>query len=132
MIKLMGERSNIYLLFLFYIIFLKIVFLIASTGDFYLKFFDKNQHPDIEKKFKYWEERTEFLFVACMSALLLIMFFPHHRTEWKLNKEERLMLYLFGWILLYTANWKLFIDDAAWYPSVAPYLPSWLQKWLTK
>jgi len=132
MVKFMGERSNIYLLFMLYIIFLKIVFLLASTGDFYLIFFDKNKHPDIEKKFKYWQDRTEFLFVVSMSALLLIMFYPHHRTEWKLNREERLFLYLFGWILLYTANWKVFIDDALWYPSVAPYLPSWLKNWLSK
>lgn len=130
MFKIMGERSNIYLVFIFYIIFLKIVFLIASTGDLYLKFFDKTKHPGVEEKFNYWKERTEFLFIACMSALLLIMFFPHHRKEWKLNREERLMLYLFGWILLYTANWKLFIEDAAWYPSISPYLPSWFQKWL--
>jgi hypothetical protein len=124
----MGERSNIYMLFLFFIIFLKIVFLIASTGNIYLKFFNKNQNPDIEEKFKYWQERTEFLFIVCMSALLLIIFYPRHKTEWKLNREERLMLYLFGWILLYTANWKIFIDDALWYQYISKYLPSWLQK----
>ena len=128
MIKFMGERSNIYLLFIFFIIFLKIAFLIASTGNLYLRFFDNSSHPEIEKKFNYWQDRTEFLFVACMSALLLIMFYPHHHPAWKLNKEERLLLYLFGWILLYTANWKIFIDDAAWYPYISRFLPSWLKK----
>jgi hypothetical protein len=127
MLTFMGERSNKYILFIFFIVFLKVIFLIASIGDVYLIFFSKEDHAALEEKFNYWKERTEFLFITCMSALLLIMFNPSHKPAWNLNIEERYLLYLFGLILIFTADWSIFINHAFWYPYISQFLPSWLK-----
>ena len=124
MYKIMDDRSNIYLTFILFIVFIKFVFLIASFGNAYLSLFAKDKHVEVEAKFNYWKDRTEFIFVICMSALLLIMFYPRYKRAWPLNGEERFLLYLFGWILLFTADWSIFIGKASWYKYLAPFLSS--------
>ena len=61
--------------FIFFIIFIKIIFAITYFGDVI------SQHTNnytinqiLDPRFIYWKERTEFLFIACMSILLIYHF----------------------------------------------------------
>jgi hypothetical protein len=50
-----------------------------------------------------------------MAILLLVIFFPWRNHMVYLNRELKLLFYLFGWILLFTADWSLFFHEAPWF-----------------
>jgi hypothetical protein len=108
-------------LFTFFIIFIKIVFILAAICYFALTHFhvlqinDKNRMA-FEGKFAVWKERTEFVFTICMSALLIYYFRPASRHP--VNNETSLLFFLFGIILIFTANWGLFVTEAPWYKNI--------------
>ena len=115
-----GSPIDIFVLF---IIFIKIVFILTSIGHVILTHMTrkgsdsgsgsndkKKQEKDI--KLMYWKERTEFIFIASMAILLIYYFNP--RSMKPLTKETSLLFYLFGWVLLITAKWGIFIEEAPW------------------
>lgn len=63
---------------------------------------------------EYWKERIEFIFISMMSFLLLYLFNPRENNTIYITNETKLLLFLFGIILLITANWKNFIGSSLW------------------
>jgi hypothetical protein len=70
-----------------------------------------------DAKLVYWKERTEFIFIASMSLLLIYYFRPGHLKP--ITSESAMLFFLFGWILLITAKWDLFFKEAAWYKNIS-------------
>lgn len=113
-------------MFILFIIFIKVVFILTSIGHVILTHMtrkgtdsdtnDKKKEGE-DVKLMYWKERTEFIFIASMAILLIYYFNP--RSMKPLNKETSLLFYLFGWVLLITAKWGIFIKDAKWYSLVS-------------
>ena len=67
---------------------------------------------ELFKTIEFWKDRIEFIFIAFMSALLIYIFNPRvDRTKY-INYETRLLFYLFGFILILTANWKIFFKES--------------------
>ena len=104
----------------FYVLFLiiiKCIFAAAALGQLVLahkdSYFDK-----YDEKLVYWKERTEFIFVVSMSVLLIYYFHPIIKSE-PMSSETRLLFFLFGWILLVTAKWKIFVTEAPWFQKIA-------------
>ena len=104
----------------FYVLFLiiiKTIFVVAALGHVVLAHttssFDK-----YDDKLVYWKERTEFIFVVSMSVLLIYYFHPFIKSA-PMSSETRLLFFLFGWILLVTAKWKIFIVEAPWFQKIA-------------
>jgi hypothetical protein len=77
----------------------------------YLKFKGK-ERSDLDKKILYWKERFEFIFIALMSALLIYIFNPRTNNSILIDKETKLLLFLFGFVLLITAKWDIFIKES--------------------
>ena len=71
---------------------------------------EKEEKSDV--KLVYWKERTEFIFVICMSLLLIYYFRPGHMKP--IDRETSLLFFLFGWILIITAKWSDFFASAKW------------------
>jgi len=103
--------------FIYFIIFIKIVFVIAAIGHIVLSH-SKNVYliDNIDPRFMYWKERTEFIFIASMSFLLIYYFKPGSKEH--VTKETSILFYLFGWVLLFTAKWSLFFKEALWFQYV--------------
>ena len=100
--------------FLFFIILIKIIFIISAIGHVLLTYStNKKLQKKVDPKLLYWKERTEFIFYASMAVLLIYYFRPEHNKP--INKESALLFFLFGWILLSTADWGLFFKEAPWY-----------------
>jgi hypothetical protein len=100
--------------FIFFIIFIKIIFAITYFGDVisnHTNNYTINQILD--PRFIYWKERTEFLFIACMSILLIYHFNPFNPVP--IPKDTNILFFIFGCILLFTANWSLFFVEAKWH-----------------
>ena len=101
-----------FIMYIRLIILVKIIFIILAV---YLQFI-KHKNPNDKKlidKFQNYKEHAEFLFKALMSAMLIYVFNPRLNNLYLLkNYETRLLFYLFGFILIITAEWKVFIQTS--------------------
>jgi hypothetical protein len=110
----LDTKLDFYVLFL---IIIKCIFVLAALGHVVLSHtntsFDK-----YDAKLLYWKERTEFIFIVSMSILLIYYFHPIMKSD-PMSGETKLLFFLFGWILLITAKWKLFITEAPWFQKIS-------------
>ena len=111
--------------FIYFIIFIKIIFLIMTLSNIYFKKVsknndNKNKNKDniFDAKTIYWKERTEFIFIICMSILLIVIFNPRYNNERFLTKETKILLFIFGIILIISADWSIFITEAKWFTKI--------------
>ena len=110
----------LYDFFIFYIFLVKILFVLFSTLEIFYK--EKNKKiKDNEKESKenekiidnldYWKKRFEFIYIICMSLLLLYLFYPYQKTHLLITPKIRLLIFLFAFILITTSNWALFFKE---------------------
>ena len=59
----------------------------------------------------YINKRLEFIYFLAMSILLIFIFNPHYRNQKYITKHMALLFYLFGFIIILTVNWTMFIND---------------------
>ena len=106
---------------IYFIIFIKIIFLISTIGV--IVFNHYNETSDLSKlletKFAYWKKKTEFIFFFCMSLLLIYIFNPWYKNRKYITKELELIFYLFGFILLFTADWGSFFTESATFKKIS-------------
>ena len=89
----------------------KIIFIILSVVHLYFKNHGKNNYKkDVEILF--WKERVEFVFIILMSLLLIYLFNPRNNRLFMITHETKLLLFLFGIILIITAKWEIFFEDS--------------------
>jgi Ca2+/H+ antiporter len=103
--------------YIFIIFAVKILFISCSIINIYLKFKGK-ENSDLYKTLFYWKGRIEFIFVVLMSILLIYLFNPRKNKTTMINGETKLLLYLFGFVLLITADWSNFIEEANWFQRI--------------
>ena len=58
---------------------------------------------------EYLRSRLELMFKFTMSIFLIIVFFPKRKKRVELTYEDNLLLTVFGFILLITADWSVLI-----------------------
>jgi hypothetical protein len=92
-----------------FIFIVKICFIILSITDNLLKLDNKNHV--LQQNVDYLKERCELFFKLLMSLFLIYAFYPYRKTPIELYFESRLLLYLFGFVLLLTANWSVIMND---------------------
>ena len=96
-------------MYITFIFLIKIGFIIMTITHIYLQAKGKEK-SDLDKNILYWKERFEFIFIAMMSILLIYLFNPRVDRSVLIDKETKILLYLFGFILLITAKWNLFTN----------------------
>jgi hypothetical protein len=102
---------SIYIILIFAV---KIAFMTLAIYRLYIK--SKNpQDKKLLTKIEYWKARSEFTFITLMSILLIYLFNPRANNTNMINSETKLLLYLFGFVLLLTENWSTFIHEALWF-----------------
>jgi hypothetical protein len=84
---------------------------IDSKSDY----IDSTLKSDLDVNILHWKEVSEFLFIVCMSLLLIYHFFPDHNMihNYKpiiVDKESKVLFLLLGFILLFSANWTILFD----------------------
>jgi len=104
--------------FLFFIILIKIIFVGSAIGHLIFSHLHNDRAQQIDPKLVYWKERTEFIFIVSMAILLIYQFHPRLSKK-PINQETSLLFFLFGWVLLFTAKWSIFIKEAHWYKTFA-------------
>ena len=89
----------------------KIIFVILVVTLIYVKHKNPNDKQFIQN-LECWKEKVEFIFKAMMSAMLIFLFNPRFDNLKYINFETKLLLSLFGFILLITADWKSFFEES--------------------
>jgi hypothetical protein len=85
-----------------------------SVTHIYLKVKGESD-SDLDKKVFYWKERFEFIFLLLMATLLIYLFSPGKERNVMIDGETKVLLYLFGIVLLITAKWADFFHEAKWF-----------------
>lgn len=108
---------NKYDLYITFIILLKIGFILLALTHVYFKF-KHQEHSPTDEKVLYWKERIEFIFIITMALLLIYVFNPRSNNLELIDKETKILFYLFGFILLITAKWESFMKESKWYINI--------------
>ena len=101
-------------IYIYFIIFIKVCFVILAVSHLYLKLKHK-EHSETDKKIVFWKERLEFVFVILMAGLLIYLFNPRNDRSILITHETKILLYLFGFILLITADWNVFFHESPFF-----------------
>ena len=104
---------NKYDIYIYLIFAVKICFILMAAIHLYLKAKGKTD-SDLDKKIVYWKERFEFVFILLMSMLLIYLFNPRKNRMVMIDGETKILLYLFGFVLLITAKWGDFFHESKW------------------
>ena len=103
--------------FIIFIFFIKIVFIVSAIGHIILSHSTSVKAAKIDPKLVYWKEKTEFIFIISMAILLIYEFNPRSQKK-PIGQETGLLFFLFGWVLILTAKWNLFITESPWYKQI--------------
>ena len=99
-----------------FLIFIKCIFTASALGHIVLSH-TNSYLSKYDQSFLYWKERTEFIFIVSMSILLIYYFYPAGNPA-PMSGETKMLFFLFGWILLVTAKWKIFFTETPWFQRV--------------
>jgi hypothetical protein len=98
-------------IFIYVIFAVKIGFILMAITNIYLK--HKGREGDeLYEKINYWKERFEFIFVFLMSILLIYLFNNRTSKTVLISGETKLLLFLFGIVLIITAKWSVFFKES--------------------
>ena len=101
-------------LYIYLIFIIKLGFILLASTHIYLKVKGESD-SDLDKKILYWKERVEFIFILLMALLLIYLFSPRNDRNLLITYETKILLYLFGFILLITADWKVFFHESPFF-----------------
>jgi len=102
---------DIYIIIIFII---KIIFIFLATYILYIKT-KKTQDKELLESLELLKRRIEFVFITFMSILLLYLFNPRANNITMIDSETKMLLYLFGLVLLLTENWISFLHSKSWF-----------------
>lgn len=97
-------------LFVSLIFIVKFIFIFLSLFHLFDKMQGKINTPR-DNAILFWRKRVEFIFITMMAILLIYVFNPMNKSELIIDKEIKLLFFLFGVILIIKAEWKLFFTE---------------------
>ena len=98
--------------YIYTIFILKLIFMILSITNIYLKVKYPGEETDLDKNVVFWKETISFIFVFLMACLLIYLFFPSTSKTVEIGGATRELLYLFGIVVLFTAKWGEFFKES--------------------
>lgn len=97
--------------FVILIFIVKILYILLTL--YYILFKIRGEEKSEKgKKIYFFKGRLEFLFKFCMAALLIYLFNPYYNNFKLIDDEVKLLLYLFGFVLIITANWSVIVKES--------------------
>lgn len=100
--------------YVYLIIVVKLLFALLAITHIYLKA-KGDIEVELDKKIVYWKERIEFIFEILMAFLLIYLFNPRYDHKLLIDQHIKILLYLFGFILLITAKWSNFFKESIYF-----------------
>ena len=102
--------------FILFIIVIKICFVFFAAGNSVLNRSTNDYiHNIIEPKFKNWKNITEIIYIVSMGILLIYIFKIRDGGIRGIEEDVGFLLFLFGVVLILTANWNVLLKNYTWY-----------------
>ena len=100
--------------FIYVIIGIKVLFLFSTISNLFLTKLIKDDRliQKYSEKLNKIKAQTEFTFIFLTSILMIAIFYPRQNNIKYIDNHIKLLFYLFGWILIITADWKLFFHES--------------------
>jgi hypothetical protein len=96
-------------IFLMTVIFIKISFVLLELFHIHLKRSGK-ENTKLDITITHLREKSETIFILLMAALLIYLFDPSENRTTLLNKPHiKQLLFLFGIVLIITADWNTLV-----------------------
>lgn len=105
-IKMSWFNSFVILIFI-----VKILYILLTLYYILFKIRDEENSNKAKKVF-FFKGRLEFLFKFFMAALLIYLFNPYFNNFKLIDGEVKLLLYLFGFVLVLTADWSVIVKES--------------------
>jgi NADH:ubiquinone oxidoreductase subunit 3 (subunit A) len=107
-------------IYIYVVLFIKLLFFISTLLIIILenlKKKDEKHNNDIKynthiKDAEYIKDRLEFIFIFLMALLLIIIFNPLINESIMINRHTKLLLFIYGIIILINAEWHEFMDNS--------------------
>jgi uncharacterized membrane protein len=64
------------------------------------------------EKTKIYKDQTEFVFINLMALLFIYIFNPRYQNEKYVDKETKILMYIFGFVIIITSDWNQFISES--------------------
>jgi hypothetical protein len=100
--------------FIRFAFFTKLLYMFSALYGYYL-ISRKKDDTEVYQHVEYWKERFEFIFMICMSILILYFFSPLTGNVLRFDNETKFLFFVFGLILLIRVNWRLFFEQSIWF-----------------
>jgi hypothetical protein len=98
-------------MYVYIVILVKVIFIILAVAHLSYKVKNQTNSPK-DKKILYWKDRMEFIFTIMMALLIIYVFNPRTSKIIGLDTETKILLFLFGIILIISAKWNLFFEES--------------------
>ena len=117
--------------YIYFIFFIKIIFIILAITNLYLKkqipveekenkenkenkkSYKIKKQVETQQKIEILKLHIELLFKFLMSMLIIYIFNPSQNRIHLINYETKLLFFLFGIILVATADWKQIFNESS-------------------
>jgi Na+/H+ antiporter NhaD/arsenite permease-like protein len=103
--------------YIFLILVVKIIVLFLVISSFLINKSIENK-PEVKQNYSHLlkiysksKEQFHFIFGILMAILLIILFNPYTKNPIILNNEDKIILWLFGYVLIISADWSNFMHD---------------------
>lgn len=106
--------------FIVFILLTKLIYAILVIIHIYLKIKGEDG-SDYDLKIVFYKDQLEIIFIISMSILLLYLFYPRHVKPPEIDAQSRLLLFVYGIIILFTLDWRKFIDENKIYNNIKQY-----------
>ena len=97
-------------MYIYLIFFVKLCFIFLALYHLYLRTKGKVD-SETNQQILFWKERIEFVFIILMSFLLIYLFNVRTNRLSMIDHETKLLLFLFGFVLIITANGIPFLKN---------------------
>ena len=87
---------------------LKLAFITTTLLHKYVNYNKKSIFYKYDDKLVYISKITEFIFIAITCMLIIFLFHPRKNNMQYFTPEIKFIMYLFGWIVIITADWTDF------------------------
>jgi hypothetical protein len=87
---------------------------LLSISHIYLKAKGKGE-SNLDIKIVFFKKRIEFVFVFLMALFLIYLFNPKTSKIVEISGQSKTLLFLFGVVLLITADWQTFIHESLFF-----------------
>jgi hypothetical protein len=123
----MRKLGRIYDNYVIFVIIIKILFVIfAVISRHYQKKIktagnNKSQLQEYTQKYNwalYWKDRLEFFFLISTSLICIIVFYPFYSDPIFIDRHTKILLFIYGFIVLITLNWNILGTLPPWFISL--------------